>query len=582
MKKFGFVIVVVVAVAATWLSARWYYAKKAAAKASEGGERSVLYYQSAMHPWVKSDKPGRCTICGMELTPVYEGETGFDRLGGGDIVPLSDSAIRALNVRTAEVGQQSLRKRLPVAGTIDDDATRHRVLSAYIPGRVEKLYVNYVGAEVRQGQPLAEFYSPALLQAEREYLAVSGDLRETAALRLRQMGLSLEQIAGLPKKEAGSLTSQILAPMDGAVVSQNVYEGQYVQEGERLFEIADFSTMWFQFQAYEQDLPWLKPGLKVDVTTPAHPGRIFSGTIIFIDPNLDAATRSAKVRVELDNPLVDGRRLLLHRMYADGVVHLDEVEVTAVPRSAVIETGPEAVVYVDRGGGAYERRSVLLGRRGEQSVEVLAGVTNGEQVVVNGNLLIDSQAEMNRSLGGAVAPHAHQHTSASEQGTDSEAGKSGIPKLPALTDEQRVALTAFLGLIDSLTASLAADDLKKFNEHAAKTHSVLPALDGAFEHDSPWQYLLKSIRSSGHLADATDLSQARRIFHPLSVAAVGLVKVLRKEDPEFASVKVYRCPMTESSFEGAPRQAEWIQMKPPLRNPYFGAEMLECGAEVKP
>lgn len=359
-------------------------------------ERKVLYYQSAMHPWVKSDKPGRCTVCGMELTPIYEGEAGL--ASDADMISLSETSIRVLNVQTAEVKTQALTKKLIVAGTIDDDDSKHRVLSAYVGGRIEKLHVNFVGAEVKAGEPLADFYSPTLLQAEREFRAATGELRPTVTSRLKQLGLTDDQIKALPDKSSTQLVSQILSPITGTVVEKKVYEGEYVSEGARLFELADFSTMWFQFRAYEQDLPWLRVGQKVDVSTPSLPGKSVAGTIKFIDPNLDEATRSAKVRVELENPVVEGRRLFSHRLYADGVVHLDAPEVLAVPRSAIIQTGPQAIAFVDKGGGGFARHTLTLGRRGDTQVEILTGLEAGDKVVVNGNLLMDGQAEMNRAF----------------------------------------------------------------------------------------------------------------------------------------------------------------------------------------
>ncbi|RYD22586.1 MAG: efflux RND transporter periplasmic adaptor subunit, partial [Verrucomicrobiaceae bacterium] len=301
-------------------------------------------------------------------------------------------------MQTAEAKVEPLVRTLEVAGMIDDDATRHRILSAYVDGRVDQLHVNYMGAEVESGQPLAEFYSPNLLQAEREYRQLTGELRKSTALRLRQMGLSPEQIAALPEKPADALTSQILSPVTGTVVAQSVYEGQYVATGEKLFEIADFSTMWFMFQAYEQDLPWIAIGQTVTVTTPAIPGKTFQGKVTFIDPNFDEATRSTKVRVELPNPKVNGRRELLHKLYADGAVNIETPDVLTIPKSAVIQTGPEAVVYVDREGGAYEQVTVRPGRRGDKLLEVLSGLKAGDKVVTHGNLLIDGQAEMNRAF----------------------------------------------------------------------------------------------------------------------------------------------------------------------------------------
>ena len=193
-----------VAVPVTWFATRKLHnggaGSAATSSASAKSGRKLLYYQSAMHPWVKSPKPGRCTICGMELTPVYEGDAGFDAAGGGDVVPLTQTMIQVMNVQTAEAQKRPLKKTLTVAGMIDDDATRHRLLSAYVPGRVQKLYVNFMGAEVKEGQPLAEFYSPTLLQSEREYRTLTGELRAATALRLLQMGLTDEQIQALPQK----------------------------------------------------------------------------------------------------------------------------------------------------------------------------------------------------------------------------------------------------------------------------------------------------------------------------------------------------------------------------------------------
>ena len=567
MKKLSVILItLLVAIPATWLATRAYYANRAAHPPTAKAERKVLYYQSAMHPWIKSDKPGRCTICGMELTPVYEGDPGFDKTSG-DVVPLTQSMIQVLNVQTVEAKVQPLIKTLRVAGAIDDNAARHRVMSAYIPGRIDKLFVNYVGAEVKEGQPLAEVYSPALLQAEREYRTVSGELRATAASRLRQLGLTPAQIEALPNKAADKLTSEILAPVSGTVVAQNVYAGQYVEEGAPLFEIADFSNMWFQFQVYEQDLPWIRGGQKVDVVTVAHPGKTFSGAISFIDPNLDEATRSTKVRVELENPEVDGRRLLLHRLYADGFVNIETPETLSVPRTSIIEIGPEAVAYVDQGGGAYARRIVKTGRRGDALIQVTDGLSAGDKVVVNGNLLIDSQAEMNR-----VFREPEMPLQTSVQTTN----------LPALTEVQRKTLQGLVALADALGGALAADNLQEFNDLALQAHKGTADWLAPFSSNDAWRALLKPFEAAGHIEKAADLKEARRMFHPFSTAAAALAQVLRRVEAEFASVKIYRCPMTQTSFPGAPRQSDWVQLKEPLRNPYFGADMLDCGTEVKP
>jgi Cu(I)/Ag(I) efflux system membrane fusion protein len=393
---------------------------------------------------------------------------------------------------------------------------------------------------------------------------------------LIQLGLSEAQIAALPNKLATSIHTEIVAPMSGTVVSRSVYEGAYVKEGEKLFELADFSTMWFRFDAYERDLVWLQPGQSVDVTTPAAPGRVFTAPIAFIDPNLNDPTRSAKVRVELANPLLQTngqtRRELLHRIYAQGVVHVALPEVLALPRSAVLAPG-RPYVFVDKGAGVFEQRKVKLGRAGDELWEVLEGLTEGERVVTTGNLLIDSQAQLDAT----GLPHEHAQ-SPMETSTSTLPDSSSV--LPALTDPQREVATNFLTLGDSLTSALSDDNLEAFNQRATALHSAAAALAGALTNGG-WSVLASNVLAVAHLPQADNLKAARKAFHPLSLATVELAKALRR-NAGVESVRVFQCPMVKQAFPGAPRTGAWIQFKAQVRNPYFGAEMLDCGNEVKP
>jgi Cu(I)/Ag(I) efflux system membrane fusion protein len=376
------------------------------------------------------------------------------------------------------------------------------------------------------------------------------------------MGLTPEQISALDEKPADALNSQILAPISGTVVSQSIYEGQYVSTGQALFEIADFSTMWFMFIAYEQDLPWIKPGLTVRVTTPSIPGKTFTGKITFIDPNFDETTRSTMVRVELDNPLVDGRRELLHRLYTDGLVELEAPAVLTVPRSAVIQAGPEAVVYIDQGGGAYAHTPIKIGRRGDTHIEVLSGLGEGDEVVTNGNLLIDGQAEMNRAFMNPPEETVPVATITVE-----------------LTDEQRQSIAAFLKVADAMAAALAADDLAKFNTASEPAMNVTGTM---LKSLSPDVENLDALDKSRHFHGFDDIKSARVAFHTFSVAAVAVLEPLRAagQTPEF---EIFECPMVDEAIPGVPKKARWIQIgKRPLANPFFGAEMLKCGKEIKP
>ncbi len=558
MKKFITFMLIVSAVAGGWFL-RGKLGTPSTPNTFASTERKVLFYQSAMHPWIKSDKPGRCTICGMELTPVYEGDKGFDATGG-DVVPLTQNQIQVLQVQTVAAKKQPLTKTLRVSGIVNDDQRRHRILSAYVDGRIDKLFANHHGVEVVSGEPLALLYSPTLLQAEREYRQLTGELRRNTALRLRQMGLTEDQIKALDQKPADALNSEILAPLTGTVVEHEVYEGQYVNMGQKLFAIADFSVMWFLFNAYEQDMPWIKVGQTVEVTTPSAPGKTFTGEITFIDPNFDEATRSTQVRVELENPMVEGRRQLLHRLYADGAVKVETPEVLAVPKSAVMQTGPEAVVYVDQGGGAYARSVVNLGMRGDVLVEVLAGIKAGDKVVTNGNLLIDGQAEMNRSF----------------------ASPTVAMPLADLTDIQTKAISDFVKVADAMAAALSSDNLEAFKMASEPMRKQTAALLASLSSKTDLKAQLDALDKSSHFHNLGDIKKARVAFHGFSVAATALVEPLRtaKGAPDF---KVWECFMVDQIIPNVPSKGHWVQMSGrPGHNPFFGADMLECVKEIKP
>jgi len=389
------VIVAAIAGACGWFIAKHPPAQKPGATTSSTA-RKIKFYQSPMHPWIKSEKPGKCTICGMTLVPVYEGEAGI--APNSDLITLSAGSSTAVGVQTAKIVSGPLVRTLRVTGVIDDEETRHRYLASYTDARITKLFVHTTGVEVTAGQPLAVLYSPELLTARQEFntlatTAPDAPLVAAAREKLRRLGLLDSQIDALATAKEVSRDTEILAPLTGTVVerSQTAYEGGYVKAGEMLFAIGDFKKMWFVFDTYESDFPSLKTATRVDVTVPSLPGEVFSAPVAFIDPNLDPATRTAKVRVILDN----ADRHLLHRQTAYGLVVSQSPEVLLVPRAAVLFTQREPVVYLDVGGHAYEPRHVKLGRTGDDAYEVLSGLEAGDEVVTQGALLIDGQAQIN-------------------------------------------------------------------------------------------------------------------------------------------------------------------------------------------
>jgi Cu(I)/Ag(I) efflux system membrane fusion protein len=319
--------------------------------------------------------------------------------------------------------------------------------------------------------------------------------------------------------------------------------------------------MWFQFRAYEQDIPWIQLGQTVGITTPSVPGRVFTGTVKFIDPNFDEATRSTKVRVELPNVMENGRCLLLHRLYADGVVQVDAPEVLAVPRSSVLQTGPEAVVYVEQAEGAYARTPVKTGRRGDALIEIISGLKAGDRVVTNGNLLIDGQAEMNRSFAAPPTPLAAE---------------------PALTGEQSQKLDAFLKVADAMAAALSDEKLSAFNEAAKRAPDATREFTASLQSREGVGPALDALSHAAHFTAAADLMQARTAFHHFTMAAVPVLEPLRAA-PGVPAFQVWECYMVDRILDDVPKTARWVQLGGrPGHNPFFGSDMLECAKEIKP
>ncbi len=558
MKKF--LILILISAAAF---AGWWFGQHRPAHDAAMSTRKVLYYQSPMHPWVKSDKPGRCTICGMELSPVYEGEAGLST--DTSLITLGKQGVTVTGIETAPVIKKTIRRTIRVAGIVDDDDSAHRRLSAPADGRIEKLFVSFVDAEVAAGQPLATLYSPSLralfadypLIARQPASAQRDQLTASIRERLLRMGLSAAELDAALATDKVPMELKILSPIAGTVVARKVYQGQYVKEGEMLFDVGDFSKMWFVFDVYERDLPWVRTGAEVEITTSALPGRVLRAPVAFIDPNLSPDTRTAKVRVVLDNPLTNEpgkhRHELLHKLYAEGRIASETAPTLTVPRNAVLWPAGRPVVYVEKSAGVYEPREVQVGVAGDELWEIAGGLDEKDRVVTNGNLLLDGQSQINRP--------------SELQGTTRR----------TLAEAQQKAALEFFSAVSSLGEALAADKPADFRAIAKKL--AMPAAAVAAEFGAR----AEKLTALAKLPDTADIKSQRAAFYPLSEAAADFALDLRREDDGLDAVKIFACDMAKGNVPSAPKErGRWIQVSSKLRNPWWGAEMLECGAEVRP
>jgi len=313
MKRIKPILFILIALIAGFLL-RGFFTPAPAPHASSPKPQASTWTCS-MHPQIQLPKPGKCPICAMDLIPL---ETGDDT-GGEREIRVSAYAAKLMELETAEVTRHFAEAEIRMVGKVDYDETRVSTISAWIPGRIDRLFVDYTGVPVQKGDHLAELYSPELLTAQEELiqsiqtleklknsnstylLETAGKTIVAAREKLRLWGFTAEQIAEIEKRGTPGDHMTIYSTSTGIVIHKNAQEGMYVKTGTRIYTIADLSTVWIQLDAYESDLNWLRYGGTVEFTTEAHPGKTFGGTISFIDPIINPATRTAKVRVIVEN-----------------------------------------------------------------------------------------------------------------------------------------------------------------------------------------------------------------------------------------------------------------------------------------
>ncbi len=361
---------------------------------ADSGKGKIVYYRNPMGLPDVSYEPKKDSM-GMDYIPVYENGAGDD----GNVVKISLDKVQKLGVKTEAAAVRRLTRTIRATGTIQPDESRQSIVTSRFDGWVQRLHVDKTGDMVKRGQAVLELFSPSLRLAQQEYiLARKTDpgLAAAAAQRLKTLGLTNSQISALEDAKEAPGTISVPAPEGGQVVEKMAIEGAWVTAGEPLYRLVDFSHVWVIAEVYEQDLSSVQPGLPVEVELDAFPGERFKGEVSFIYPGLTPATRTAKVRVELDNP--EGR--LKADMYAAVLLSADmaSAEVLSVPESAILDTGKRQAVLVERGEGRYEPREVKLGRRADGYAEILEGLSEGDKVVVSANFLIDAESNLQAAL----------------------------------------------------------------------------------------------------------------------------------------------------------------------------------------
>jgi Cu(I)/Ag(I) efflux system membrane fusion protein len=362
--------------------------------AAREGEGEILYWVAPMDPNFRRDQPGKSPM-GMDLVPVYADEAA----AGSDVVSIDPAVVQNMGVRTAEVERGTLWRLIETVGYVAFDERKLSHVHLRTSGWIEKLNVKSDGESVEKNDVLFELYSRELVNAQEEYIqALRGSndyLKRASRERLDALGMSREQIREVANSRQSTQRVRVLASQDGIVHDLNAREGMYVEPKMEVMTLADLSSIWLLVDVFERQAEWVEVGQPAEVRLAYLPGRVWEGEVEFVYPTIDPKTRTLRVRLRFDNPDEE----LKPDMYADVRIYAGpKHDVLSIPREALIRTGHSERAIVALGNGRFAAREVVAGMESGDWVEIVSGLAAGEQVVVSGQFLIDSEASLRASF----------------------------------------------------------------------------------------------------------------------------------------------------------------------------------------
>jgi len=565
----------------------WHAALAWAGIGDESADSGRVFW-CPMHPQIKSNKENAvCPICNMALVELEGGVVEAPRQ-----LTLTAQQVQQAGVVTVPVMRRKLYREIDTTGRIDYDERRLARIASWVRGksRIDKLYVNYRGLHVIQGQPLAELYSPDLIVAQQEYLmaletysgrptaGLNANLLESARQKLKYQGLSDEQIDGLTKTKQVRDRIEILAPAHGTVHKRNVQVGQYVEEGDVLFELVDLSRLWVFADLFEEEVPLVELGMPVEISVEHLPDRTFRGEIAFIDHMVKPGTRTVSIRIDLAN----ADDLLKAGMFARVRLRREWPAVLAVPESSVLWSGQRAVVIVKNGEGKFVPHEVQPGRKwlysadegstnegrlsfGEGRMryhEILGGLAPGDEVVTSGAFLLNAESQFQNVLAKMLPPAS---------------GRATFEQVVGQTVADRIR-----GMLDAyfqLSQALAEDRLNDVPARLAALSGSAAALVQTVAQDGSVE-LADDARAFADLTAGLsetpprDAHEARTRFGRISRE---LTKLLADHGGQALfghDLYQFECGMAKVGYE------RWLWWSPEIHNPYMGQKMLGCGTKL--
>ena len=373
--------------------------------------KKIKYWAAPMDPTYIRNEPGKSPM-GMDLVPVYE-EAGGEKEPTSTI-RIDPVTLQNMGVRTERIARRPLVKTIRAYGTVSYDERRTHSVTTKFSGWIEKLHVDFVGDRVVKGQPLFDIYSPELVTTQEEYLIAldqkkalsespyatirdnAGRLLQASKTRLKYWDLSDRQIQGIEKSGRPEKTVTVYSPVNGVVMKKMATAGSFVRAGQNQFDLVDLSRVWVDVEIYEYEMPWVREGLSATMELSYIPGKTFKGRVLYIYPYLSKKTRTARLRLAFDNP----NQTLKPDMYANIEIQSRiPGDFLVLPQQAVIDSGLRKMVFVDKGKGRFEPREIKLGvevNNGE--FQVLEGLTDGEDVVVSAQFMLDSESRLREAI----------------------------------------------------------------------------------------------------------------------------------------------------------------------------------------
>ena len=540
----------------------------------------------SMHPQIMQPEPGDCPICGMDLIPAESSADGLL----ADQFKLTENAMALANIQTTVVGKGNIDgNTIKLSGKIAENEEANAVQVSYFSGRIERLNISFTGEEVRKGQLLATIYSPELYAAQQELITASS-LKETQPAlykavrnKLKLWKLSENQINQIEETGKVKENFPVYATVSGTVTEKLVEQGDYIKQGQPLLKIANLNTVWANFDVYENQIDLFKKGQEVLVTTNAYANKEFKGKVDFIEPILNAKTRTVTLRVVLTNKNDVFKPGMFVTANIERVSSSND-EVLTIPASAVLWTGERSVVYLKTNPDqtVFEMREVVLGNQIGNEYEVLEGLFVGNEIVTNGTFTVDAAAQlqgkksmMNKD-GGKVMTGHEGHSGMDNKASKKESDHTNINERLTVSEKFQEQLRVVYYDYINLKDALVKEDSKNTSVNASSLLNNLSKVDMKLLSDNNahthWMSLIKEIQSSAtSISKTSDIKAQRDHFKHLSSHLINAVQLFGVKE----KVYVEFCPMADDN-----NGAYWLSTEEKVINPYFGEAMLTCG-EVK-